>query len=206
MFWPQGLNAETSRNLFTIAALVIFTLDDNKKIRDDSEKNKRLWGGKTIINQSTSNTYLLFVLITLKKCVVDGHVLGKYFAGHFAVEIKFNNFSFSLFSFSPRKLPTDITATIKCEKTYEICEGCSQKIHDRYYLRVADTNWHEACLTCNICHLLLNYKCHVRNSKLYCKDDYYRWDRLLHHVTFKHTIYNNILCNFWLYQNLRHEM
>ncbi|CRL06681.1 CLUMA_CG019478, isoform A [Clunio marinus] len=68
----------------------------------------------------------------------------------------------------------DITATIKCEKTYEICEGCSQKIHDRYYLRVADTNWHEACLTCNICHLLLNYKCYVRNSKLYCKDDYYR--------------------------------
>ncbi|XP_070509544.1 LIM homeobox transcription factor 1-beta isoform X1 [Chironomus tepperi] len=69
---------------------------------------------------------------------------------------------------------SELTATIKCEKVYEICEGCSQKIYDRYYLNVADKSWHESCLTCNICNLLLNYKCYVRNSKLYCKDDYYR--------------------------------
>lgn len=83
-------------------------------------------------------------------------------------------FAGKLFTIFLNSTHADITATIKCEKTYEICEGCSQKIHDRYYLQVADTNWHEACLSCNICHLLLNYKCFVRNAKLYCKDDYYR--------------------------------
>lgn len=106
----------------------------------------------------------------------DGHMLrtALFSADHFAWKLILMYVSSAL-SFRPR---TDITtATIKCEKTYEICEGCSQKIHDRYYLRVAETNWHEACLTCNICHLLLNYKCYVRNSKLYCKDDYYRWER-----------------------------
>ncbi|KAJ3663718.1 hypothetical protein Zmor_007945 [Zophobas morio] len=79
---------------------------------------------------------------------------------------------------------------IKCEKTYEMCEGCGQKIHDRYLMRVADASWHEQCLTCNICGLQLAHSCYTRNTKLYCKADYDRifgvkcsrcGDRLLPH-------------------------
>lgn len=64
--------------------------------------------------------------------------------------------------------------TIKCEKNYEICEGCGLKIQDRYLMRVTDTSWHEQCLQCCICGCALNHTCFVRNSKLYCKDDYNR--------------------------------
>lgn len=119
-------------------------------------------GGKAIINQSTSYTYLF---------TDNSEVVGRMTV---MMDSMLDTFLHKKNFNSLHSLHVDITATIKCEKTYEICEGCSQKIHDRYYLRVAETNWHEACLTCNICHLLLNFKCYVRNSKLYCKDDYYR--------------------------------
>lgn len=122
-----------------------------------------MWNEKAIINQSTSNTNLFTVCIVKINCMSRGVLTGSIFNP----QIKINYLIF----FPPL---TELTATIKCEKTYEICEGCSQKIYDRYYLNVADKSWHESCLTCNICNLLLNYKCYVRNSKLYCKDDYYR--------------------------------
>ncbi|KAJ8948332.1 hypothetical protein NQ318_019317 [Aromia moschata] len=64
---------------------------------------------------------------------------------------------------------------IKCEKTYEMCEGCGQKIHDRYLMRVADASWHEHCLSCSICGCLLTHSCYTRNTKLYCKADYDRY-------------------------------
>ncbi|CAG9855556.1 unnamed protein product [Phyllotreta striolata] len=64
------------------------------------------------------------------------------------------------------------SSLIKCEKTYEICEGCGQKIHDRYLMRVGDSSWHEHCLCCSICGVLLSHSCYTRNTKLYCKADY----------------------------------
>nr|CAD7256775.1 unnamed protein product [Timema shepardi] len=79
---------------------------------------------------------------------------------------------------------------VKCEKTYEVCEGCGQKIHDRFLMRVADSSWHEHCLACCECGVLLNHSCYCRNAKLYCKADYDRkfgvkcsrcGDRLLPH-------------------------
>ncbi|XP_076265123.1 LIM homeobox transcription factor 1 alpha [Rhynchophorus ferrugineus] len=79
---------------------------------------------------------------------------------------------------------------IKCEKTYEMCEGCGQKIHDRYLMRVGDASWHEHCLCCSVCGVLLSHSCYTRNMKLYCKADYDRifgvkcsrcGDRLLPH-------------------------
>ncbi|XP_064547468.1 LIM homeobox transcription factor 1-alpha [Drosophila montana] len=63
---------------------------------------------------------------------------------------------------------------IKCEKNYELCEGCGQKIHDRYLMNVGDSNWHEQCLACCYCGMQLHHTCYVRNSKLYCKLDYDR--------------------------------
>ncbi|KAL0280445.1 UNVERIFIED_CONTAM: hypothetical protein PYX00_001729 [Menopon gallinae] len=63
---------------------------------------------------------------------------------------------------------------VKCEKTYEMCEGCGQKIHDRYLMRVSDGSWHEHCLSCNVCGVLLSHSCYIRGGKLYCKQDYDR--------------------------------
>lgn len=70
-------------------------------------------------------------------------------------------------------LPAEV-GHIKCEKNYELCEGCGQKIHDRYLMNVGDANWHEQCLACCYCGMQLHHTCHVRNSKLYCKLDYDR--------------------------------
>ncbi|XP_055607052.1 LIM homeobox transcription factor 1-beta [Uranotaenia lowii] len=70
---------------------------------------------------------------------------------------------------------TDIVGTIKCEKAQEICEGCGHKIKDRYFMKLSpDQYWHEQCLLCCICHIQLNQSCYSKNTKLYCKDDYYR--------------------------------
>lgn len=70
---------------------------------------------------------------------------------------------------------TDIVGTIKSEKTQEICEGCGQKIKDRYFMKLSpDQYWHEQCLLCCICHIQLNQSCFTKNTKVYCKDDYYR--------------------------------
>ncbi|XP_023294595.2 LIM homeobox transcription factor 1-beta [Lucilia cuprina] len=63
---------------------------------------------------------------------------------------------------------------IKCEKNFEVCEGCGQKIHDRYLMNVGDTNWHENCLACCYCGMQLHQTCYMRNGKLYCKMDYER--------------------------------
>ncbi|XP_038114638.1 LIM homeobox transcription factor 1-beta [Culex quinquefasciatus] len=70
---------------------------------------------------------------------------------------------------------TDIVGTIKCEKMQEICEGCGQKIKDRYFMKISpDQYWHEQCLLCCICNIQLNHSCFTKNTKVYCKDDYYR--------------------------------
>ncbi|XP_058459767.1 LIM homeobox transcription factor 1-beta isoform X2 [Malaya genurostris] len=70
---------------------------------------------------------------------------------------------------------TDIVGTVKSERTQEICEGCGQKIKDRYFMRISpDQYWHEQCLLCCICHIQLNQSCFTKHTKVYCKDDYYR--------------------------------
>lgn len=65
--------------------------------------------------------------------------------------------------------------SIKREKMLEICEGCGQKIQDRYLMRVGELSWHEHCLSCCVCGCPLAHTCYTRNSKLYCKPDYDRY-------------------------------
>lgn len=84
-----------------------------------------------------------------------------------------NRFYNSLPLSLPLFLPAEV-GHIKCEKNYELCEGCGQKIHDRYLMNVGDANWHEQCLACCYCGMQLHHTCYVRNSKLYCKLDYDR--------------------------------
>ncbi|XP_073838352.1 LIM homeobox transcription factor 1 alpha [Musca autumnalis] len=90
-----------------------------------------------------------------------------------------NNCNTSSSSTTCTKLSTDCNGRtevdqIKCEKNFEVCEGCGLKIHDRYLMNVGDTNWHENCLSCCYCGLQLHQTCYVRSGKMYCKMDYDR--------------------------------
>ena len=54
----------------------------------------------------------------------------------------------------------------------EVCVGCRQTISDRYIMRVMNHSWHESCLQCTICRIILTRTCYSRDCKLYCKADY----------------------------------
>ncbi|XP_059475869.1 LIM homeobox transcription factor 1-beta-like isoform X1 [Neocloeon triangulifer] len=54
------------------------------------------------------------------------------------------------------------------------CEGCGLRINDRYLLSVGESLWHEQCVACAACGVMLTNSCYWRNAKLYCKDDYDR--------------------------------
>ncbi|XP_013402765.1 LIM/homeobox protein Lhx9 isoform X2 [Lingula anatina] len=56
------------------------------------------------------------------------------------------------------------------------CAGCGGRIVDRYYLLVADRQWHVHCLTCSDCQLRLDSEltCFAKDGSIYCKEDYYR--------------------------------
>ncbi|KAF4517802.1 hypothetical protein B566_EDAN003007 [Ephemera danica] len=56
----------------------------------------------------------------------------------------------------------------------ELCEGCGRRIQDRFLMRVGEASWHETCLACVACGVLLTTSCYQRNAKNYCKGDYDR--------------------------------
>uniref|UniRef100_A0AAF5DFD1 Homeobox domain-containing protein n=2 Tax=Strongyloides stercoralis TaxID=6248 RepID=A0AAF5DFD1_STRER len=62
-------------------------------------------------------------------------------------------------------------------KTTSICNGCRHQINDRYVLRVnPNLEYHESCLKCTHCSCSLDETTNafVRNSNIYCRDDYFR--------------------------------
>src|SRR5699024_12708779 len=55
------------------------------------------------------------------------------------------------------------------------CSGCGRAILDRYLYSVdATAYWHESCLQCAVCRIVLSHKCYLKARKLYCKHDYHR--------------------------------
>lgn len=56
------------------------------------------------------------------------------------------------------------------------CAGCSFTITDRYYLMAVDKAWHSECLRCDECRRPLDsaLSCFARESRIYCREDYYR--------------------------------
>ena len=52
--------------------------------------------------------------------------------------------------------------------------GCGLLILDRFILKVLDKNWHSKCLKCANCNELLKDKCFVKDSDVYCKEDFFR--------------------------------
>jgi len=57
-----------------------------------------------------------------------------------------------------------------------VCAGCQRAVVDRYYLAALGVAWHVGCLTCAHCARPLDSQltCFVRDSAVYCRDDYYR--------------------------------
>ncbi|XP_057371603.1 LIM/homeobox protein Lhx2-like [Daphnia carinata] len=57
-----------------------------------------------------------------------------------------------------------------------LCGGCGFKITDRYYLVAVERAWHSECLRCGECRRPLDtaLSCFARQSRIYCRDDYYR--------------------------------
>ncbi|GIX85073.1 hypothetical protein CDAR_93891 [Caerostris darwini] len=56
------------------------------------------------------------------------------------------------------------------------CAGCGFRISDRFYLYVADRQWHSNCLKCHGCKATLDQEmsCFFRDGHIYCKEDYYK--------------------------------
>ncbi|XP_040193761.1 LIM/homeobox protein Lhx1 isoform X2 [Rana temporaria] len=54
------------------------------------------------------------------------------------------------------------------------CAGCERPILDRFLLNVLDRAWHVKCVQCCECKCNLTEKCFSRESKLYCKNDFFR--------------------------------
>ncbi|VDP69252.1 unnamed protein product [Echinostoma caproni] len=52
------------------------------------------------------------------------------------------------------------------------CIGCQQAILDQFYCRMADQFWHQACLRCFTCGILLSDRCYAREGQLFCREDF----------------------------------
>jgi len=57
-----------------------------------------------------------------------------------------------------------------------VCAGCRLAIHERHYLSAVDADWHTSCLVCSVCEVSLDCQptCYVKDSRIYCKQDYFR--------------------------------
>lgn len=62
------------------------------------------------------------------------------------------------------------------EDSWVTCQGCGDKIDDRFYLCALNRRWHNSCLKCCECRrqLAAERSCYVREGFIYCKDDYSR--------------------------------
>lgn len=54
------------------------------------------------------------------------------------------------------------------------CAGCNKPILDKFLLNVLERGWHASCVRCCECLQPLTDKCFSRESKLYCRNDFYR--------------------------------
>ncbi|XP_069775671.1 LIM/homeobox protein Lhx9-like [Narcine bancroftii] len=57
-----------------------------------------------------------------------------------------------------------------------VCAGCGETIYDRYVVFAVDKPWHNRCLKCCVCELILGSEltCFSKDGAIYCKEDYYR--------------------------------
>ena len=78
-----------------------------------------------------------------------------------------------------------------------ICAVCTNIIFDQYYVKIKTSCFHEECLTCSICSVLLQDSCFVREGHFFCKPDYDRYVRTRNSQ-------NNIVTNNTFSRHCRH--
>ncbi|KAK4471752.1 hypothetical protein MN116_005151 [Schistosoma mekongi] len=52
------------------------------------------------------------------------------------------------------------------------CTECQSIIFDQYYHSIDNQTWHQSCLRCFDCGLILTERCYVKDGHLYCRDDF----------------------------------
>jgi len=67
-----------------------------------------------------------------------------------------------------------LTQNKELEATIPKCGSCGGLILDRFILKVVDQPWHAKCLTCAACAQPLREKCFVKNSDVFCREDFFR--------------------------------
>uniref|UniRef100_A0A182WDK9 LIM zinc-binding domain-containing protein n=1 Tax=Anopheles minimus TaxID=112268 RepID=A0A182WDK9_9DIPT len=63
------------------------------------------------------------------------------------------------------------------------CAGCNKPILDKFLLNVLERGWHATCVRCCECHQPLADKCFSRESKLYCRNDFFRTNHTRSHLS-----------------------
>ncbi|XP_034942220.1 LIM/homeobox protein Lhx5 isoform X2 [Chelonus insularis] len=54
------------------------------------------------------------------------------------------------------------------------CARCKKPIMDKFFLNVLERAWHAECVRCFDCGLELQEKCFSRESKIFCRNDFFR--------------------------------
>lgn len=67
-----------------------------------------------------------------------------------------------------------LTQNKELEATIPKCGSCGGLILDRFILKVVDQPWHAKCLSCASCSQPLREKCFVKNSDVFCREDFFR--------------------------------
>merc|ERR1719220_1565236 len=67
-----------------------------------------------------------------------------------------------------------LTQNKELEATIPKCGSCGGLILDRFILKVVDQPWHAKCLSCASCAQPLREKCFVKNSDVFCREDFFR--------------------------------
>ena len=69
-----------------------------------------------------------------------------------------------------------------------VCSQCEKPILDKFVLTVLEKPWHPNCVRCSDCGFVLNEKCFSREGKIYCREDFYRWEsHTLSWIVLKHS-------------------
>eukprot|EP00794_Sanderia_malayensis_P014051 gene14051-15512_t len=57
---------------------------------------------------------------------------------------------------------------------HHLCHECNLPIIDQYLSKVLDKNWHNDCVKCFECKMILTSKCFSKKNKIYCQEDFNR--------------------------------
>jgi hypothetical protein len=79
-----------------------------------------------------------------------------------------------------------------------VCAGCGAVITDRFLYQVCGNTWHCGCLRCADCGVGLTERCFVRDDRIFCRADFYRYELTLSHSWLVPFTLKNMIAIRWL--------